>query len=202
VNVKILNPSKYREMPWANGRGVTTELCVRQDVQTGRMLWRLSIAGVDTDGLFSHFPGYDRVLVLLEGAGLTLSHGDGTVDRLSCAFQLAAFPGDATTQAALVNGPIRDFNVITDRESFSATVAVIDAARSERIAIDADHLAIFAVDKELQVGSPDPARHIVPKRNLLLADSPTSGDWVLSGATAIVVQLHTIPQCSGPGDRL
>ncbi len=38
-------------------------------------LWRVSIADVERDGPFSRFPGIDRTIVLLEGAGMRLRSG-------------------------------------------------------------------------------------------------------------------------------
>jgi len=190
VIVKLIDKKRFREMPWANGGGVTTELYLHTDAQTGRMLWRLSIAGVDTDGPFSHFPGYDRVLVLLEGAGLTLNYGDGTVDRLSRVYELAAFPGEVATQATLVNGPIRDFNLIADRRSYVPAVTIV-TPDSNSVAVNSEHLAIFAVDNRLHVVDPVSTNHSVPQGDLLLVDTPAVGEWVLSGATAIVIQLST-----------
>jgi environmental stress-induced protein Ves len=190
VIVELIDQKRFRAMPWANGRGVTTELYVHKDARTGRMLWRLSIAGVDSDGPFSHFAGYDRVLVLLEGAGLTLSHGDGTVDRLSRVYEIATFPGDVATQAALTDGPIKDFNLIADRASYKTAVNVVPPETTS-VQVNADHLAIFAVDGGLFVLDPASAKHKVPQGDLLLVDSAAAGEWVFSGATAIVIQLLT-----------
>lgn len=179
-------------MPWANGLGNTTELYVHNSRVTGRMLWRISMAGVDADGPFSHFEGYERVLVLLRGEGLTLNHANGTEHRLSRPFELATFPGDIETQATLIDGPILDFNVITDRASFAARVSVTAAIGDDRISIDCDTLAIYAVDNILGIVDSNTANHLVPQGSLALIGAPKPGAWELSGATAIVIQLQSI----------
>lgn len=189
--VKLIDQKRFRAMPWANGRGVTTELYVHKDARTGRMLWRLSIAGVDSDGPFSHFAGYDRVLVLLDGVGVTLSHGDGTVDRLSRAYEIATFPGDVATQATLTDGPIKDFNLIADRASYRTAVAVVPPETTS-VSVNSNHFAIFAAGNDLLVRDPASARHIVSHGDLLLVGAPVAGDWLLSGATAIVIQLQSM----------
>jgi environmental stress-induced protein Ves len=127
---------------------------------------------------------------LLEGAGLTLSHGDGTVDRLSRVYEIATFPGDVATQATLTDGPIRDFNVIADRASYRTAVCAVPPATT-RVPVNADHLAIFAVDGDLLVFDPASSQHKGPQGDLLVVDSAAAGEWVFSGATAIVIQLLT-----------
>ena len=181
----------FRDMPWANGMGVTIELFAHRNEQTDRMLWRISIAAVTADGPFSHFAGYDRVLVLLEGAGIWLRHQDGTEQHLGGAYQLAAFAGDVGTHATLVDGPVRDFNVIADRSAFQPSVTIV-SGRSHRVSIDADVLAVYALDDKLQIVDPDRHRHAVRKGDLLLVDAPCRGNWSFSGATAIVTQLARI----------
>lgn len=189
--VKLIDQKHFREMPWTNGLGVTTELYIHKDARTGHMLWRLSIAGVDADGPFSHFPGYDRALVLLDGAGVTLSHGNGTVDRLWRAYEIATFPGDIETQAILTNGPIKDFNLIADRALYKTAVAVVPPETTS-VSVNCNHFAIFAASNDLLVRDPASAHHIVPQGDLLLVGAPVAGDWLLSGATAIVIQLQSV----------
>ena len=62
---------------------------------------------------------------------------------------------------------------------------------SNSVAVNSEHLAIFAVDNRLHVVDPVSTNHSVPQGDLLLVDTPAAGEWVLSGATAIVIQLST-----------
>jgi len=175
-------------MPWANGGGVTKELFAHIDQQSGRILWRISMAGVHSDGPFSHFDGYDRVLVLLEGHGLKLSHRDGTRHELSCAYEMAAFPGDVVTHAILSDGPVQDFNVIVDRATFSPAVTLVQHGNN-RCPIKADTLAVFAIDNDLLITDPGMDNYPLQKGDLLLVDAPHQGNWTFDGATTIVTQL-------------
>ena len=192
MNIKIIDKTMFRQMPWANGGGVTTELYVHREESSGRILWRLSMAGVDTDGPFSHFAGYDRILVLLEGQGLRLRHKDGTEHALSSLYDLASFPGDVETHATLAGGPIQDFNVIAYRSAFRPAVTVIQSGSSDRVTVSASVLAIYAVDGDLVIVDPHMGSHHVPKGDLLLAEAPKQGDWGFLGATAIVIQILEI----------
>lgn len=181
----------FREMPWVNGKGVTTELFAYKKERSDRVLWRISMAGVSCDGPFSHFAGYDRILVLIEGLGLRLSHGDGTEHCLSSAYQQATFAGDVATHATLNDGPVQDFNVISDRSAFRPTVTILAGGGSNRVSINADVLAIYAVDDSLLIVDPGMQSHPLQKGDLLLVDAPRQGKWTVSGATAIVTQLSS-----------
>jgi len=107
----ILGPEDFRLMPWANGKGVTTELA--REERDGRMLWRLSRASVVEDGPFSIFPGIERNLTVLTGPGFDLT-GEGISLRARPMAPLA-FPGDVPVTASAVSAPSDDFNVMTDR---------------------------------------------------------------------------------------
>lgn len=114
--MRILRASDHRVMPWKNGGGSTTEIAVAPDgAGIDAFDWRISMAVVAGDGPFSVFPGVDRTLSILDGAGLVL-HGTGAgpvrLDRTSAPF---AFPADLAVSANLVAGPITDLNVMTRR---------------------------------------------------------------------------------------
>lgn len=104
--MKVLGPGDYREMPWANGRGVTLELYREEGL-------RLSVATVAEAGPFSALPGIDRVLVLIEGPGFAL-----TIDGVRQAVAPLApvrFAGEQAVAAVEVAGVSRDFNLMLAR---------------------------------------------------------------------------------------
>ncbi|MDA0681251.1 MAG: HutD family protein [Proteobacteria bacterium] len=189
---KIIDKTMFREMPWANGGGTTTELIAHHSEQSGRMLWRLSMAGVSSDGPFSRFSGYDRVLVLMSGQGLRLCHQNGTEQSLSSVYDLVVFPGDVGTHATLVDGPIQDFNVITDRTAFVPAVVATKNGDGGHVKVNGHVLAVFAVDNDLLIVDPGEVHHRIPTGDLLVVDLPQHGDWTVEGATAIVTQLRQV----------
>jgi environmental stress-induced protein Ves len=114
-------------MPWRNGGGTTTELVIEPasaGLAGARFLYRVSIADVATDGPFSRFAGYDRHIMLLEGAGMTLDCGAHGRIALAAPFEPRSFSGDWDVAGALVAGAVRDFNVMVDRARASATLEV------------------------------------------------------------------------------
>jgi environmental stress-induced protein Ves len=123
--VRLLTPNDYRSMPWKNGGGRTTELAVHPaGAGLDAFAWRVSIASVERDGPFSAFPGIDRTIVLLDGAGMRLS-GAGQETALTTHFVPHGFRGDESVQCTLVAGPCRDFNAMFRRGRARGSVAVV-----------------------------------------------------------------------------
>lgn len=118
----LFSPENYKTIPWKNGLGHTTELAISEGGTLDDFDWRLSIASVVNDGNFSNFAGYQRNLVLIEGEGLILDHGNGDIDELTNLLDIARFDGGSTTHGALVNGEIKDFNIMTNQLTFSPNV--------------------------------------------------------------------------------
>jgi environmental stress-induced protein Ves len=122
----IRNTNDYAPMPWRNGLGTTVELAREHGPGEAGFLWRLSRADVVESGPFSNFPGIDRTLLLLSGAGFTLGFRGGEV-VLDKRYQIARFPGDERTECRLADGPCKDFNIMVDRTRVKAAVALCDA---------------------------------------------------------------------------
>lgn len=117
-------------MPWKNGGGVTREItCQPPGAPLDGFDWRLSIAHIASDGPFSAFPGIDRVITLLQGAGVHLQCGSaGWEHRLDQALQPFAFAGEDAIHARLIDGDCHDFNVMTRRSACRAEVQVLRGA--------------------------------------------------------------------------
>jgi environmental stress-induced protein Ves len=102
--------------PWKNGLGRTRELAVQPPgAGMDDFLWRVSVAEVDSAAPFSAFPGIDRTIVLLDGAGFTMTLDDGRTHALTEPFAPYAFPGEAQVAVTLASGPTRDFNLMVRR---------------------------------------------------------------------------------------
>jgi environmental stress-induced protein Ves len=125
---KLIEPEDTLLLPWRNGRGVTQQFVLWPEgarFEAGDFDWRISAAGVAEDGPFSTFEGFDRVLVVTEGAGVVLDHGaEGGRARLRH-LETHAFSGDSPTHATLVAGPVQDLGVLTRRGAWRAEVEVL-----------------------------------------------------------------------------
>jgi environmental stress-induced protein Ves len=135
-----LTPADYTRQPWKNGRGTTTELLHLVDPASGGTLVRLSRASVVEDGPFSLFPGIERNLTVLTGAGFRLT---GVGLNLRCEpLCPVAFPGDVQVTATDTNGrPSDDFNVMTARHLPRPEVTVVQNLTLP----DGGRLALFAL---------------------------------------------------------
>ena len=130
-------------MPWRNGLGSTIEVLKHQPGDSFH--WRLSMADVTEDGAFSDFSGYDRCLILINGAGVTLT--DNKKQKWTLARQLDAvhFKGEDLINARLHDGPIQDFNLMTRRQNCSAKVFTSQQHTTQTICLDADLFLLFNV---------------------------------------------------------
>jgi hypothetical protein len=106
--------------PWKNGGGVTREIATggRPDGARG-WGWRVSLAEVAQDGPFSIFPETDRVIAVIDGAGMDLVSPDGATVALE-PFRAVKFSGDDRLSGRLRRGPVRDLNVMVLRKHFAA----------------------------------------------------------------------------------
>ena len=113
--------------PWKNGGGVTREIvCSPAGAGMEHFDWRISIATIDRPGPFSAFDGVDRVIMLLDGAGVRLHSEDGRIDhRLDVPFAPFAFDGGVPLDCELLGGTSTDFNVMSRRGRLRADVGVL-----------------------------------------------------------------------------
>ncbi|WP_395676851.1 HutD family protein [Inquilinus sp.] len=116
---RIVSPAQHRVMPWRNGGGTTAEIAFEPGDGPAGFRWRMSLADVASEGPFSAFPGCGRTIMLLSGRGmeLTISENGAAPNtvRLDQPHQPFDFDGEAATTCRLIDGPVRDLNVIADR---------------------------------------------------------------------------------------
>lgn len=123
MSIEVITPAQWQTQRWQNGGGITHQLC-RQDDEHG-MLWRLSIAEVASDGPFSRFDNTDRIILLLTGAGFSL-HGVGAQPQvLDTPLKPFAFAGETAIHCTLLDGAVRDFNLMTRRGAVQAQLQVL-----------------------------------------------------------------------------
>ncbi len=185
----IHGPDSFHAVPWRNGRGETLVLLLAPVPGSDTFAWRISIAAVDSDGPFSFFPDCDRTLILLDGRGITLTHSTGHVSKLSKRFAQAHFPGDNTTVADLHDGPIRDFNIMWNRNCCSTTTKVFDGNASNELVVDGDILLVYAADASAEVHPPLGEAIEIEGHHLLHYENPAAGRWRIVKGPAIAIQI-------------
>ncbi len=130
-------------MPWANGRGATEEIAT--DTQNDEWSWRVSLAEVVEDGPFSLLPDIDRSLLVCSGAGMDLSI-DGKTQRVAL-YETVEFDGASETICALIDGPVRDLNLMVRREAEIGRPRwqIVRIGRGDTVVVD-DALAVVVLD--------------------------------------------------------
>lgn len=116
--LRIIRFSELETLPWKNGGGITREIAaLRLDEN---IMWRLSMADVESNGPFSNFAGLTRILTVIKGNGIKLISADQAIHAL---FGVPVeFDGALNIQSQLINGPVRDLNVMFDPKICAAKV--------------------------------------------------------------------------------
>ncbi len=136
--MRIIESAGYRQMKWKNGAGTTSEIAISPPgASTDDFDWRISMAQVGADGWFSEFPGVERTLAVLQGAGIDLSIASAAPVRISPASAPHGFAADAPAFAKLLDGPILDLNIMTRRNRFTHHMARLDTDAPLRWQLDA-----------------------------------------------------------------
>jgi environmental stress-induced protein Ves len=181
-------------MPWKNGGGRTEEIATHPEgAALDSFDWRVSIAEVARDGPFSPFPGIDRTITLIEGAGMHLSDGHRDV-VLRTPFEPYAFDGGDSIDCALIAGPIRDFNAMMRRDRARGTVIVVRAST----AIDtAEFVLVYAAIGAHECSTDgEPPMNVAAQHTLIVERTPRTHASPLAvrprdaGAVALAVRIE------------
>jgi uncharacterized protein len=150
MSIHILAQKNYRQKLWKNGRGITSVIALYPPDAEADFDWRVSMADIKESGPFSHFPGIDRVLVLLEGLSLIIQHPNLKSEHKLNLLQPYHFSGDIET-FAIVQAEGIDFNVMTKRGKVLSNVLVEHLAVGELLEFNEsfDHLLVFCCAGQL-----------------------------------------------------
>ncbi len=186
--MKILGQKDYRDMAWKNGKGRTVELLrIPHPKVQDLFSLRLSIASMTESGPFSHYPGIERTIILLEGKGVVLDFVDEIKMNLNVKLKPIQFAGEAEISAHLIDGPIREFNVMGARDAVEAFVEVHQKLNSLSVGGDGDHY-LYICEGTAMVGN-----DLVKKDDLIIT---THGEKVSltskEGFTGIEIKTHKI----------
>ncbi|MCP4564867.1 MAG: HutD family protein [Bosea sp.] len=176
--MRIIRAADCLVMPWKNGGGTTTEIAVAPEgASLNDFDWRISMAHVGQDGPFSSFPGIDRTLSVLTGAGITLAFGDGERIRLDRSSAPYPFAADRAVDGVLVDGPIDDLNVMSRRGRWRHRVERLSGAGS--LTASENLLVLVARRGEWQVNGT-----ALPAGDSAILDAPGRVDLAVSGGEA------------------
>jgi environmental stress-induced protein Ves len=193
VHLTIHGPENYKRMPWKNGGGMTTELMAKERLDGDGFLWRISIAEVAMSGPFSDFSAYLRTIMLLEGDGFILKCTDAAGNpkggkRLDRPYDPYTFDGAWKTDCSLIDGPIKDFNLMVDRNQAQGTLKIERLQRNTAHTLAVHHTALVHVLKGIISGE----SHTLATGDTLRIDAPTASRLRLTAAEDAILAIATI----------
>jgi hypothetical protein len=189
AQLKVLRAADYPRMPWKNGGGSTEE--ITRDAGTGLegFGWRLSIADIGESGGFSAFAGYERVITVLQGEGMTLTV-DGQNTRPLLPLDPFAFSGESQVSCTLLGGAIRDFNLIYAPNRYQARLQWLKG--EQRFFSSTGTLLVFSAADALEVRIDGSSAHALGRHDCLqlsgntgLLDVSVSGQCCVIELTAL-----------------
>ncbi|MBK5538537.1 HutD family protein [Pseudomonas sp. TH05] len=186
TQLKLLRATDYPRMPWKNGGGSTEEITRDAGVGLEGFGWRLSIADIGESGGFSSFAGYQRIITVLQGSGMALTV-DGHETRPLLPLDPFAFSGASQVTCNLLDGPIRDFNLIYAADRYKARLQWLEG--EQRFFSQASTLLVFSVAEQLQVTINDGALQELGCHDCLQLDGNASLLEVAIGGRCCVIEL-------------
>ena len=188
MSVNIITPQQWQTQRWQNGSGITHQLC-RQDDERG-MLWRVSLAEVASDGPFSRFDNIDRVIMLLGGAGFSLQGVGANPQVLNKALEPFAFAGEMPIHCSLINGAVRDFNLMTRRGALTASLEVLTLSSEAQIFPPGGQTLVFVAKGEVETAVNAKRFLLETEHSVLLSnESGTLQLSAISAATVVFIRL-------------
>lgn len=124
-----LDPEQFRRTPWKNGGGISLDIAgahaqgASEEGYEG-MLWRFGRTSILQPGPFSDLTGYERLQLVLNGAGLVLETPEGEID-LRQPLQPVRYDGGTPITTRLEQGPVEVINLMADREQCDIDLTVL-----------------------------------------------------------------------------
>lgn len=161
--IELIRADQYTKMLWKNGAGFTLEIARSQG--EADFDWRISMADVTTSGPFSLFPNKQRIISVLDGQGMVLHVDDLPAKKLNQG-DIFAFHGESQVKSELVDGAIRDLNLIYDPAKFHARFQWLNDAAEQTFISSADLIFIFNQGAETEVNVDDHSFQIAATETL------------------------------------
>lgn len=171
TQLTVLRAADYPRMPWKNGGGSTEEITRDAGDGLDSFGWRLSIADIEQSGGFSVFAGYLRIITVLQGKGMTLNI-DGKDSEALLPSDPFAFSGNSEVSCTLLDGPIRDFNLIYAPTRYRARLQWIDVLQPQRFFSSANVFLLFSAAEQMAGNVGEHPPQLLEKHDCLQLDNP------------------------------
>ncbi|MBY6059027.1 HutD family protein [Leisingera daeponensis] len=167
MTITYLPAAGYETLPWKNGEGFTDEICLRPDGASREdFALRISSAPILESGVFSAFPGAERVITLIEGSALDLRFATHTHRLLP--FRPYFFDTGLAPVGTPDGGPVRVVNVMAARAAWKVAGADLLSAPALCDAGENGLIVLFAVSGEWHLRKADGTLALAPRDSALL----------------------------------
>ncbi|MCW7536748.1 HutD family protein [Aquabacterium sp. A7-Y] len=125
---ELFDLNEIPKVPWKNGAGLMRQIAVEPRGAGYESLdWHLAWAETTKNSPFSSFPGIDRSIVLLRGAGLRLTFlEDMTTVHFNDPKTPVFFKGEAKLHAEPIDGPTENLSILLRRDRFWSSATWVD----------------------------------------------------------------------------
>lgn len=184
--------------PWKNGGGVTREIATGPSPGAGAHPgadwgWRISLAEVAQDGPFSIFPDTDRIIAVIDGAGMDLVRPDGSILALDL-YRPVRFDGEAPLAGRLRRGPVRDLNAMVRRGQFAAEMQILQRLLPVSLeTAGSDCLVVLTLSGSCTVRLDDSETHDLAPAEILIHEGHGRVDVRLAADSRAAV-IHITPR--------
>ena len=129
--IQLLKKSIYKKSLWKNGKGTTSQIAIFPEnatIAANDFLWRLSSAEINQSDPFSHFPIYERILIVWKGDGLLLN-GSALLP-----YSPLLFSGEEKINCDLIGTtPVVDVGMIYKKDCVHLSVEIVNLSVSEEM---------------------------------------------------------------------
>lgn len=169
ANQRHIPREDYQTKPWKNGKGTTHDILILPEGGDHASFdVRLALSPIVEKGVFSSYEGADRVITLVEGAGLDLQFG-ASKEHLAPLQSLYFDTGLAPIGTPL-SGPVRVINVMARRGVWNiATCSVASSAQLKCKA--ADMVFIYCIGQGCLITVDGTQTQVAQLNSVLLSDA-------------------------------
>ena len=197
-SLQLIPAHEYRRERWRNGAGWTREILRSPSSGTDSgdaWDWRMSIAEIEQNGLFSIFPGVERELVLLHGQGFRLCFEDGGEHLIEPPHGRLRFAGERIASGELIDGPTHDFNLMWRRDRIDADLWHRPLVGSMVLFVEpGEQWAVHALSGHTQASDGGDHATAAMGDTLLFTATTTRARFALDGGGEVLV-IRLRPRC-------
>ena len=180
--------NEYISMLWKNGRGKTREIA--KSLGDNELIWRLSLADITQDCIFSKFPNLSRILIVTIGKEMRLIDINNNTEMLASFHKPTQFSGDQPIAAQIVDGPIQGFNVIYDPTKTRSHVHIIKGPESNKLSPESGVThAVYCLSGTLKLNQ----KNLSQDETALLMSPDIVNIFCPEGSKALIVTFIMLP---------